>query len=65
VETESFSRFLGENNMNFVIILLFIFGCIAAYKAFGAEDPRQKKLYAFVALAIGGILFVLRNYVPK
>jgi hypothetical protein len=51
--------------MYFIIIVLFVFGCLAAYKAFTAEDTRQKKLYAFVALLIGGILFVLRNYVPK
>jgi hypothetical protein len=52
-------------NMNWVIILLFILGCVTAFKAFGAEDPRQKKLYGFIALFIGGILFVLGNYVLK
>jgi hypothetical protein len=52
-------------NMSWVIILLFILGCVTAFKAFGAEDPRQKKLYGFIALFIGGILFVLGNYVLK
>jgi hypothetical protein len=51
--------------MNFVIILLFILGCILAYKAFGTEDPKQKKLYGYLALFIGGLLFVLGNYVWK
>jgi hypothetical protein len=47
------------------MILLLILGCIAAYKAFGAEDPKQKKLYALIALFIGGILFYLGNIAPK
>jgi hypothetical protein len=51
--------------MNLVIIILFILGCLFAYKAFGAEDPRQKKLYGFIALFIGGLLFYLGNYVLK
>jgi hypothetical protein len=52
-------------NMNWLIILLFILGCVTAFKAFGAEDPRQKKLYGFIALFIGGVLFVLGNYFLK
>jgi hypothetical protein len=51
--------------MNLVIILLFILGCISAYKAFSAEDPRQKKLYALIALFLGGILFYLGHITPK
>jgi hypothetical protein len=51
--------------MNLVIIVLFILGCAAAYKAFTAEDSRQKRLYGFIALFIGGVLFYLKNYVPK
>ena len=50
---------------NWIIIGLLIVGCIVAYKAFGAEDPRQKKIYAFIALFIGGVLFVLGKLVPK
>jgi hypothetical protein len=58
---------LGENHMdlNLLIIPLFILGCLAAYKAFGAEDPRQKKLYGFIALFLGGVLFVLGNFFLK
>jgi hypothetical protein len=52
-------------NMNWLIILLFILGCAAAYKAFGAKDSREKKLYGFIALFIGGVLFVLGNFVLK
>ncbi len=51
--------------MNLVIILLLILGCISAFKAFGTKDPTQKKLYAFIAVFIGGVLFVLGNLVPK
>jgi hypothetical protein len=51
--------------MNWVIILLFVLGCIAAIKAFGTEDPKEKKLYGFIALFIGGALFVLGNFVIK
>jgi hypothetical protein len=51
--------------MNWVIILLLFLGCISAFKAFNSEDPKQKKLYAFIALFIGGILFVLGNLVKK
>jgi hypothetical protein len=52
-------------NINLLIILLFLVGCITAFKAFRAEDPRQKRLYGFIAVFIGGILFVLGNYVLK
>jgi hypothetical protein len=51
--------------MNLIIIILFILGCISAYKAFGTEDPKQKKLYGLIALFIGGLLFALGNLVPK
>jgi hypothetical protein len=51
--------------MNWIIIVLFIVGCVSAYKAFTAENTNQKKLYGFIALFIGGALFVLRNYVQK
>jgi hypothetical protein len=51
--------------MDWIIILLFVFGCIAAIKAFGTDDPKEKKLYGFLALFIGGALFVLGNYVGK
>jgi hypothetical protein len=51
--------------MNLVMIILFILGCVSAYKAFGTEDPKQKKLYGFIALFIGGLLFYLGNYVLK
>jgi len=47
--------------MNGLIIILFVLGCIAAYKAFTAEDPKQKKLFGVIALFIGGLLFVLGN----
>ena len=52
-------------DMNWLIILLFILGCVSAYKAFNAEDSRQKKLYGFIALFLGGVLFVLGNFVLK
>jgi hypothetical protein len=52
-------------DLNWLIILLFILGCLSAYKAFGAEDPRQRKLYGFIALFLGGALFVLGNFVLK
>jgi hypothetical protein len=52
-------------NLNLVIIVLFILGCIAAFKAFGAEDPKQKKLYGLIALFIGGVLFYLSKFGPK
>jgi hypothetical protein len=52
-------------DLNWLIIPLFILGCLAAYKAFGAEDPRQKKLYGFIALFLGGVLFVLGNFFLK
>lgn len=51
--------------MEWIIILLFVLGCIAAIKAFGTEDPKKKKLYGFIALFIGGALFVLGNYFFK
>jgi hypothetical protein len=51
--------------LNWLMIILLILGCISAFKAFGAEDPKQRKLYAFIALFIGGILFVLGRLVPK
>jgi hypothetical protein len=52
-------------NKNLVIILLLILGCISAFKAFRSEDSKQKKLYAFIAIFIGGVLFVLGNLFPK
>ena len=52
-------------NMDSIIIVLLVLGCLAGYKAFTAQDPKQKKLYAFLALFIGGVLFVLGNMVPK
>jgi hypothetical protein len=51
--------------LDWIIILLFVLGCIAAIKAFGTDDPKEKKLYGFLALFIGGALFVLGNYVGK
>jgi hypothetical protein len=51
--------------MYLVFILLFILGCISAFKAFGTEDPKQKKLYGFIALFIGGLLFILANFFLK
>ena len=63
-----FYQILGENNMidiNTAIIILFIIGCVVAYKAFTTQDPKQKKLFGLIALVIGGILFALRNYIPK
>jgi CDP-diglyceride synthetase len=47
--------------MNWLIITLFVLGCLAAYKAFNAEDPKQRKLFGVIALFIGGMLFVLGN----
>lgn len=52
-------------DLNWLIILLFILGCGAAYKAFGAQDSKQRKLYGFIALFLGGVLFVLGNFVLK
>jgi hypothetical protein len=51
-------------DMSMVIIILFIIGCVIAYKAFVTEDQRQKRIYGLIALAIGGILYALRSYVP-
>ena len=51
--------------MNLVMIILFILGCLSVYKAFGTEDPKQKKLYGYIALFIGGLLFILGNFVLK
>ena len=48
-------------NTNFLIIVLFVGGCLSAFKAFRAEDPTQKKLYGFIALFIGGLLYFLGN----
>ena len=47
--------------MNWLKIILFTLGCLAVYKAFTAEDSKQKKLFGFIALFIGGLLFVLSN----
>ena len=47
--------------MNWLIIILFVLGCLATFKAFNAEDPNQKKLYGLIALVIGGALFFLGN----
>jgi Na+/H+ antiporter NhaC len=52
-------------NIDLLVIILFIIGCGAAYKAFTAKDAQQKRLYGFIALFLGGVLFVLRNYVSK
>lgn len=52
-------------DINTVIIILFIIGCVIAYKAFTSQDPKQKKLLGLIALVIGGILFALRNYVQQ
>jgi hypothetical protein len=62
-----FSQIQGENHMNIdlLVIILFIISCGAVYKAFAAKDAQQKKLYGFIALFLGGVLFVLRNYVSK
>jgi hypothetical protein len=51
--------------MNTVIIILFILGCLSAYKAFTTDDPRQKKLFSFIALFLGGVLFALGNNIVK
>lgn len=51
--------------MNWLIFVLFVLGCVAAIKAFGTDDPKEKKLYGFIALFIGGVLFVLGNFVLK
>lgn len=51
--------------INLIIIILFILGCLSAYKAFTAEEPKQKRLYGLIALFIGGVLFALRNYVQE
>jgi hypothetical protein len=47
--------------MNWLIIILFVLGCLAVYKAFNAKDPKQKRMFGFIALFIGGLLFVLSN----
>jgi hypothetical protein len=52
-------------NIDLLVIILFIISCGAVYKAFAAKDAQQKKLYGFIALFLGGVLFVLRNYVSK
>jgi tryptophan-rich sensory protein len=46
---------------SWLIIILFILGCISAYKAFNAENQKEKRLYGFIALFIGGVLFFLGN----
>jgi NADH:ubiquinone oxidoreductase subunit 2 (subunit N) len=51
--------------MSLIIIVLFVVGCVIAYKAFTEQNPKQKKLYGLIALFIGGVLFVLGNYVPR
>jgi hypothetical protein len=48
-----------------IVIILFIIGCVIAYKAFTTQDPKQKKLLGLIALAIGGILYALRNYIQQ
>ena len=52
-------------DINMLIIILFIVGCVVAYKAFTAQDPKQKRFLGLIALIIGGVLFALRNYLPK
>lgn len=52
-------------NVQLLIIPLFILGCLAAYKAFSTDDPKQKRLYGLIALFIGGVLYVLGNVVSK
>ena len=52
-------------DVNTAIIILFIIGCAVAYKAFTTKDPKQKKILGLIALVIGGILFALRDYLPK
>ena len=49
--------------MNLVMIILFILGCLSVIKAFGTEDPKQKKLYGYIALFIGCLLFILGKFV--
>jgi hypothetical protein len=51
--------------MYLLMIVLLVLGCIATVKAFGAEDPKQKRFYGLIAIFIGGILFYLGNYVIK
>ena len=46
---------------SWLIIILFIVGCVATFKAFSADDPNQKKLFGLIALVIGGVLFFLGN----
>ena len=50
--------------MSPLMIIVFIVACGAAYKAFKADDPRQQKLYGFIALVLGGVLYYLGHYVP-
>ena len=46
---------------NTVIIILFILGCLSAFKAFTTKEPRQKRLFGLIAVFLGGVLFVLGN----
>jgi hypothetical protein len=61
----SINRLQEKTKMSLSIIVLFIVGCITAYKAFNAEDPKQKKLFGLIALVIGGMLFYLGNFAQK
>jgi Ca2+/Na+ antiporter len=51
--------------MNTVIIILFILGCLSAFKAFTTENSKQKKLFGLIAVFLGGVLYALGNNLVK
>jgi hypothetical protein len=49
--------------MKWVMITLFVLGCLFSNAAYGTEDQKQKKVYKWIAISIWILLLILANTV--
>jgi hypothetical protein len=47
--------------MKWLFIGLFALGCFSGMATYGADDPKQKKIYKWITIIIWIITFVLAN----
>ena len=47
--------------MKWLFIGLFALGCFSIMATYGADDPKQKKIYKYITIIIWIITFILAN----
>ena len=47
--------------MKWLFIGLLVLGCFSVMATYGANDPKQKKIYKYITIIIWIITFVLAN----